>query len=134
LDWAGAHELLERGFEVGSHTLAHRNLATESADAQVQDLRASKEVLENKLGTQVSVVAYPFGQADAVTDTTARAAAEAGYAHGLTTQAGVNTPKTGATHAHRIMLDPAQGLLRTVATRAHNRLVRRSRPRRSVSR
>ncbi|MFN7149491.1 MAG: polysaccharide deacetylase family protein [Microthrixaceae bacterium] len=125
LDWDGARRLVARGFEVGSHTMRHLNLAAEAPDHQVEDLRGSREILEAELDVPIGLVAYPFGQRDAVSVTTQTAAAEAGYAHALTTQAGCNRPGTSATGMHRIMLDPAAGFVATGVTRIVNRVQRR---------
>lgn len=123
MDWDGARELVARGFEVGSHTMSHLNLATESPQDQVADLRASRELLERELDHQVRLVAYPFGQPDAVSTVTRRAALEAGYAHGLTTEAGTNSCATHRAGARRVMLDPARGFVVSAFERARNRLL-----------
>lgn len=123
LDWDGAHQLVARGFEVGSHTMSHLNLATEPAATQVEDLRGSRLVLEKELDREIRVLAYPFGQPDAVSATTQAAAREAGYSHALTTRFGQNSCATDATGMHRIMLDPAVGLLATALDRVRNRVL-----------
>jgi peptidoglycan/xylan/chitin deacetylase (PgdA/CDA1 family) len=122
LDWAGAREMVARGFEVGSHTMSHLNLATESAQDQVADLAQSRAILQSELGQEVRMVAYPFGQADAVSETTQEATVEAGYSYGLTTRSGSNSCTTNPTGAHRVMLDPAQGFLATALGRVRNKL------------
>lgn len=75
-------ELRERGHQIGSHTAAHRDLTRLSDD----DLRAA-------LGTppESRMIAYPHGRADA---RVARAAREAGYELGFTTDAEPVTPDT----------------------------------------
>ncbi len=83
LAWTDLHELRAAGMSIGSHTWSHRNLARlSSADAE-EELRRSREVLEERLGEQVRNVAYPWGKLSRhVTDATFAAARRAGYALG----------------------------------------------------
>ncbi|MFE3453692.1 polysaccharide deacetylase family protein [Nonomuraea sp. NPDC059194] len=106
MDWAAAKELVARGFDVGSHSLRHAALAQETPEEQVADLATARSVLQDGLGVEINVVAYPYGQPDTVSGETESAARKAGYAHGLTTEAGLNSRSTCATAGHRIMLDP----------------------------
>ena len=69
----------ERGVELGSHTVSHRNLAEIDPDAAREELTESVRWLRN-LGEDVSVVAYP---GDSYTSATMRLAREAGYSAGL---------------------------------------------------
>lgn len=125
MDWDGARELVARGFDVGSHTMRHVNLANESDEDQFEDLRDSRTTLEGALGVPISTVAYPHGQPNAVSSVTRDSASMAGYRFALTTRAGCNRPGTPATEIRRIMLDPATGLFVTGAMKIKNRLVRR---------
>ncbi|GII93509.1 polysaccharide deacetylase family protein [Sinosporangium siamense] len=122
LDWNDAKELVSRGFSVGSHTMRHATLAQESPKAQFEDLRQSRETLEGELGVPIRVVAYPFGQSDAVSEATRDAAERAGYAHGLTTEFGWNTRATPIAHGRRIMLEPHIGFAQTVVGRVAGRI------------
>lgn len=79
-------------------------------------------MLESELGQKIRLVAYPFGQPDAVSETTQQATRDAGYAYGLTTQSGSNSCTTNPTGAHRIMLDPAAGFVATAWGRVRNKL------------
>jgi peptidoglycan/xylan/chitin deacetylase (PgdA/CDA1 family) len=80
LSWSQLRELRHAGMSIGSHTWSHRNLARlSSADAQ-EDLRRSRELLEERLGEPVRAVAYPWGKLGRhVTDETVAAARRAGY-------------------------------------------------------
>ena len=55
-------ELARSGFEVGSHTMSHRDLTRLSATALMRELRVSKRVLEDRLGVEVKSIAFPFGR------------------------------------------------------------------------
>ncbi len=50
--------------EVGSHTVDHKSLATLSTAQIETELKDSKEALEQMLGTEIKVLAYPKGSYD----------------------------------------------------------------------
>jgi peptidoglycan/xylan/chitin deacetylase (PgdA/CDA1 family) len=62
LSWAQLCELAAAGFEIGSHTLSHRDLTRLEPDALRRELRESRTVLEDRLGTAVTAISYPFGR------------------------------------------------------------------------
>jgi peptidoglycan/xylan/chitin deacetylase (PgdA/CDA1 family) len=57
-------EMIAAGWEVGSHSMTHKDLTTKDP-SKLPDLKfeisQSKSDLENALGTEVSTFAYPFG-------------------------------------------------------------------------
>lgn len=74
MDWDELRELVTLGVEVGSHTNSHPRL-TELSDSELRDeLRGSKERLEDELVRTCSFLAYPFGVQDARVRAAARAA------------------------------------------------------------
>jgi peptidoglycan/xylan/chitin deacetylase (PgdA/CDA1 family) len=62
LSWARIRELSASGFEIGSHTLSHRDLTRLDADALRHELRTSKKMIEDKVGVEVNAISYPFGR------------------------------------------------------------------------
>lgn len=54
--------LSEAGFEIGAHTLTHRELTTLSLSEAREEIRGSKEYLENLLGREVQMFCYPRGK------------------------------------------------------------------------
>jgi len=75
LSWNDAALLVERGWEIGSHTATHP-LLTRVDDRRLQDeLVRSRAVIRDRLGSCTSL-AYPYGQAD---DRVADATRAAGY-------------------------------------------------------
>jgi peptidoglycan/xylan/chitin deacetylase (PgdA/CDA1 family) len=65
---------------IGSHASSHANLARLAPKESREELRRSREVLEDRLGKAVRVLAYPFGQPRRhFTSTTVQLAAEVGY-------------------------------------------------------
>ncbi len=75
IDWAMAEELIEAGWEIGSHTLTHARLTTLSDEALRQELLDSRRLIAERLG-RCELLAYPFGVWD---ERVARAATDAGY-------------------------------------------------------
>lgn len=62
LAWSEIKELNEHGIEFGSHTRTHPDL-TRISDAEAQlELTESRLIIEDRLGTKVSTLAYPFGK------------------------------------------------------------------------
>ncbi len=59
--WKQLQHLTEVGWEVGSHTATHQNLRSLSTKRLWNEIRYSKEVIENRLGRSISVISYPFG-------------------------------------------------------------------------
>lgn len=62
LDWTQVRELRASGMDIGSHTYSHRNLARLSAAEVGHELRRSRDVIGERTGTAVEVLAYPFGK------------------------------------------------------------------------
>jgi peptidoglycan/xylan/chitin deacetylase (PgdA/CDA1 family) len=72
--------LRDLGVDLQSHSWAHRDLPELDEVACEQDLRRSREFLEDLLHAPVPYLAYPRGLHD---DKVRRAAARAGYSHGF---------------------------------------------------
>lgn len=115
LDWAGARELVRRGFAIGSHTSAHAILAQETAAAQQTDLESARRRLQNELQVPVDLLAYPNGRAEDFDAVTAAAAARAGHTYSLTTIEGLHYAG-GSPHAvRRCVVYPERGWNELVA-------------------
>jgi peptidoglycan/xylan/chitin deacetylase (PgdA/CDA1 family) len=76
MSWDELRGLRDAGWEIGSHTRTHRDLAT-LTDAELDaELRGSREECEAEIGRPCRGLAYPFSSFDARVK---RAAAAAGY-------------------------------------------------------
>ena len=62
LSWSQIKELSEAGFEIGSHTLTHRDLTRLGRRDLSRELRDSKKAIEDAIGVKVRAVSYPFGR------------------------------------------------------------------------
>jgi peptidoglycan/xylan/chitin deacetylase (PgdA/CDA1 family) len=80
LTWQQMREMAANGMEWGAHTYSHPNLALLSRRAANHELRHSKDVLEQRLGRPVEMMAYPFGKPRRhFTSETVSLVAETGY-------------------------------------------------------
>jgi peptidoglycan/xylan/chitin deacetylase (PgdA/CDA1 family) len=81
LSWGQIKELVKAGFEMGSHTITHRDLTRLAPRDLALELADSKKALEDETGVGVASISYPFGRYNPrVVD----AAVEAGYSSGFT--------------------------------------------------
>jgi peptidoglycan/xylan/chitin deacetylase (PgdA/CDA1 family) len=64
MGWAELRELVERGHEVGSHTLTHAHLTKLDDHELLRELRDSREQLEDELAVPCRFLAYPYGEED----------------------------------------------------------------------
>lgn len=62
MGWGQMREMRDAGMLFGSHTHTHRNLATLDSLQASEELRISKDVLEDGLGEPVTMLAYPYGK------------------------------------------------------------------------
>jgi peptidoglycan/xylan/chitin deacetylase (PgdA/CDA1 family) len=114
LDWDEARRLVERGHEIGSHSLTHRSLVGLGRAAIEVEIRGSREILERRLGVPVGLFAYPFGS-PACGDCDPRAREplrRAGYRAACTTAVGRNGPRADPLALRRIPVEPDDGPFR----------------------
>ncbi len=62
LSWNEIRELSQDGIEFGAHTQTHPNLTKISEKQVYTEMSASKNIIEDKLGTEVMNFAYPYGK------------------------------------------------------------------------
>jgi peptidoglycan/xylan/chitin deacetylase (PgdA/CDA1 family) len=120
LDWDGIAELVARGWEIGSHTRSHARLTQLSQSELEDELRSSRECLEDRLGRPCVSLAYPYGDHD---DRVVKAASETGYRIAFTVPERLNVrdalrwPRIGIYHAEgeisfRAKISPGMRALR----------------------
>lgn len=108
MDWDEARRLHDY-MTIGSHTLHHAILSQEDDDAQTADLRSARAQLQERLGVEAPVLAYPNGGASDYGASTQEAARRAGHSHAVTTRPGVNKATTPRFEVRRIMMNPQHG-------------------------
>ena len=87
--WDDIRALDRLGFEIGSHTVSHASLDKLSPEQVDRELRLSKRQIEEQVGHEISVVAFPRGRFDVGIVKRSR---ELGYEYLLTTEPGLNDP------------------------------------------
>lgn len=85
LNWDMIRALDRGGVTIGSHGMTHADLTTVSDATLDRELTVSKAVLEEHLGHQMSLLAFPYGR---FTRRIWEAALKAGYTHLFTIQLG----------------------------------------------
>ena len=79
LDWDDVRTMAALGFEIGSHTLSHPNLAAIPFEQARAEIIESKRLIEERLDRPVRWFAYPFGEKEHFRDDLLPVVAEAGY-------------------------------------------------------
>ncbi len=103
--------MVGEGMTVGSHTLSHPVLAGLPFARQVEELRHSRRILQERLGRPIETIAYPFGSADSINADTCSALAEAGYRAAFSCYGGVNRRgRTDRSNVLRIGVEPTDDL------------------------
>lgn len=86
MDWSDVSDALAAGLEIGSHTITHAILPTESPARATWEIEESKRVLEARLGRPVTAFCYPNGgESPEIREIVRRA----GYACAATVQPGL---------------------------------------------
>ena len=80
MEWAHLRELVDQGWTIGSHTASHADLTALNEQQLWNELRRSKELLENKLAIEISAISYPFNRFNR---RVLAAALRAGYEYGF---------------------------------------------------
>jgi peptidoglycan/xylan/chitin deacetylase (PgdA/CDA1 family) len=109
LDWDGAAELAERGFEIGSHSRDHGILAEETPEAQAADIAEARAALVDRLRVPATCIAYPNGTRLDYDAATVAAARAAGHRYGLTTRKGVVSRAAAPFEVRRVVVYPERG-------------------------
>ena len=110
LDWKGACQLVEQGFDIGSHTMYHDILSEETPEAVADDLAQSRALLERELNVPVSLLAYPNGTERDYDKETMAAAQAAGYSFAVTTRDGLNGEDVAPYDVRRSVVYPERGI------------------------
>jgi peptidoglycan/xylan/chitin deacetylase (PgdA/CDA1 family) len=61
MGWSGVRSFLERGWEIGSHTMSHADLKKLNQEALENELATSRECIADMIGVMPESFASPFG-------------------------------------------------------------------------
>ena len=80
MTWSQLREMRDAGMDIGAHGYRHPNLTALSPGEVREDLKRSRGLIEDRLGSEVTTMAYPFGKPRRhVTPEVARIAGEVGF-------------------------------------------------------
>ena len=102
MDWAHVRELASLGFEIGSHSDTHLNMAASSPEDIRNDLMASKEKLAREVGAATRLFAYPFGGREDISDAARAVVRDLGFECCASCYGGVNSPSADPYRLNRI--------------------------------
>jgi peptidoglycan/xylan/chitin deacetylase (PgdA/CDA1 family) len=90
MSWEELEQLAAAGWEIGSHTVTHPRL-TSLGDAELdEELRRSREICGERIGTECRSLAFPYGDFD---DRVVAATRAAGYSAAATLSARLHRPE-----------------------------------------
>jgi peptidoglycan/xylan/chitin deacetylase (PgdA/CDA1 family) len=85
LSWQQIREMQRHGVTIGCHTHDHRRWSSQSTDYLRRDLRTSKQIIEDRIGSPVTSFAYPYGQPHDFDERAGELLREAGFRLAFTT-------------------------------------------------
>jgi len=88
LSWSQIKEMAKNGINFGSHTINHYNLTTLSDKDIEEELRVSKEKIEQELKKPVTGFCYPFGKKEHYNQKIKELVIKAGYQYAVTAEFG----------------------------------------------
>jgi peptidoglycan/xylan/chitin deacetylase (PgdA/CDA1 family) len=90
MSWEQVRALHSEGFDIGSHTCTHVNLAEVSGDTARKETLHSRLQLEERLGTKIDLFVYPYGGKDNINDETRMIIEAAGFRCSASCCGGIN--------------------------------------------
>jgi len=105
LGWAEVAEASRAGVTVGSHGMDHRSLGKLRPQESERQVVESKRILEDRLGLQVTSLAYPFGTLRDFNSGLKRAIEKAGYRSACTSLNGLNRSDTDLYELRRTKIE-----------------------------
>ncbi len=82
--WQDLRDLEQTGVSIQSHSSSHRRFSYLSEEQQLSELRSSKELLEGKLGKQIALFAFPYGDQGSDLERVQNMLRHAGYSAAFT--------------------------------------------------
>ncbi|WP_243735096.1 polysaccharide deacetylase family protein [Paenibacillus turpanensis] len=107
MNWEQIRELHKAGWDIQAHGMTHPQLPKLSKDKQEHEIKESKRLIEEELGTKVEVFCYPYGQYN---KTTLSLLKENGYRYAFTIQQGRTTTEQPALELKRIFVNGEESL------------------------
>jgi peptidoglycan/xylan/chitin deacetylase (PgdA/CDA1 family) len=106
MSWDQIRELAEGGAEIGSQTVSHPHMPTESDARNMRELTDSADRLEAELGARPALFAFPYGEASAAV---MAQASQAGYTAAFGQHSGVANPTSPVFYLPRFPINVNYG-------------------------
>ncbi len=104
MNWSEINEMAESSLvEIGAHTVSHPRLTDVSIEEAIEQIRISKNVLEEKIGKSVRTFAYPFGMTTDFSDKIISIVKQIGFESAPTAVHGFNDTSTDPFEIKRIV-------------------------------
>jgi len=107
MTWHHLDILEQRGWDIGSHTVSHKEIPSLTPEQAMQQLKESKKTLENHLGHLVQWFCYPVGRVDPKAITEVKAA---GYVLATTTAPGIEHSAAHPLELSRVRVSDTTGV------------------------
>jgi len=119
LTWAQIREMQQSGLvAIGSHTLSHVIVTRCDPERAQDELRRSRQLIEERIGAACRLFCYPNGQLGCFDERTKAWLQDAGYVCGLTTVYGMNDEKADVFELKRLYTHGRADQTRVVMTLA----------------
>ena len=102
LSWGEIEEMSKNDITFGAHTVTHPILTRMSLAEATEEIKASKEAIEEKLKSPIRVFAYPNGRQDDFNESIKKVLREAGFLCAATILWGTNSIDTDPFELRRI--------------------------------
>jgi len=105
MSWEEIRRMTDAGMEIGSHSLSHRSLAKIPFEDAAQELKKSKEIIEQNINRQCRHFSFPYGGKQDCNQRLVNYAKEAGYEDCLLNVHGYNHLKKDNFCFRRIIME-----------------------------
>jgi len=116
LEWDDLREMEQHGFEIGSHTVNHANLAQVRQEEAEFEIVSSLATLNRELGQKPRAFSFPWGKPADISDEALQMVRNAGYYTACSAYGGTNTRNGNPFQILRV--DIGNGNVGTMQTRA----------------
>ncbi|HEX4642174.1 MAG TPA: polysaccharide deacetylase family protein [Candidatus Acidoferrales bacterium] len=107
LRWNEVREMAANGISFGAHTVNHPTLSALTERVRIdEELRVSKERVEQETNREAPVFCYPNGRDADITDAVVETARQCGFQAAVQTEPGLNTRNTDLMRLRRMAVDP----------------------------
>lgn len=107
LGWDEVRQMAANGISFGAHTVTHPTLSALTERVRIdEELRLSKQRVEQETNREAPVFCYPNGRDADITDAVVESARQCGFSAAVQTEPGLNTPNTDLMRLRRMGAEP----------------------------